>query len=108
MEGFEDPFNRQTYPWGHEDRELMDWYRALGAARKRYVALRRGSIRYLCGRGPLLAFVRQEGEERLLCIFNASENPQAMFLEGERQPRPVLGRAGSSPCGDETAMSAYG
>ena len=94
MEGFEDPFNRQTYPWGHEDRELMDWYRALGAARKRYVALRRGSIRYLCGRGPLLAFVRQEGEERLLCIFNASENPQAMFLEGERQPRPVLGRAG--------------
>ena len=94
MEGFEDPFNRQTYPWGHEDRELMDWYRALGAARKRYVALRRGSIRYLCGRGPLLAFVRQEGEERLLCIFNASENPQAMFLEGERQARPVLGRAG--------------
>ena len=94
MEGFEDPFNRQTYPWGHEDRELLDWYRALGQVRKKYQALRRGSIRYLCGRGPLLAFVRQEGEERLLCIFNASENPQAMFLEGERQPRPVLGRAG--------------
>ena len=29
MEGFEDPFNRQTYPWGREDRELLDWFRAL-------------------------------------------------------------------------------
>ena len=93
MEGFEDPFNRQTYPWGHEDRELLDWYRALGQVRKKYQALRRGSIRYVYGKGPLLAFVRREGKQRLLCAFNASENPQAMFLEGEGKPEAILGRA---------------
>ena len=93
MEGFEDPFNRQTYPWGHEDRELLDWYRALGQVRKKYQALRRGSIRYVYGKGPLLAFVRREGKQRLLCAFNASENPQGMFLEGEGTPEAVLGRA---------------
>ena len=41
----------------------------------------------------MLAFVRREGKERLLCAFNSSENPQAMFLEGEGRPEAVLGRA---------------
>ena len=30
LEGFEDPFNRRTYPWGREDGELLAWYAALG------------------------------------------------------------------------------
>ena len=56
MEGFEDPFNRQTYPWGKEDRELVDWFKALGALRKNYPSLRRGSIRYVEGQGPCLLY----------------------------------------------------
>lgn len=43
MEGFEDPFNRRTYPWGREDGELLEWYTALGKARRALPALRRGS-----------------------------------------------------------------
>ena len=27
-QGFEDPFNRRTYPWGAEDRELLAFYTA--------------------------------------------------------------------------------
>ena len=45
MEGFEDPFNRQTYPWGCEDTELLDWYRALGRLRQQHPALRREAER---------------------------------------------------------------
>ena len=93
MEGFEDPFNRQTYPWGREDRELLDWYRALGRMRNTYAALRRGEIRFVYGKGPLLAFLRREGRQRLLCAFNADETAQALFLELEGRPEPVLGRA---------------
>ena len=93
MEGFEDPFNRQTYPWGHEDRELLDWYRALGRVRRDYPALRRGELRFVYGKGPLLAFVRRSGRQRLLCAFNAGETPQALYLELEGRPEPVLGRA---------------
>ena len=32
-QGFEDPFNRRTYPWGAEDRELLAFYRRLCALR---------------------------------------------------------------------------
>ena len=94
MEGFEDPFNRQTYPWGREDRELLDWFRALGRLRKEHTALRRGDIRYVAGRGPLLAFARSDGQETLLCAFNAGEDHQALRAPGLRvHPEPLLGRA---------------
>lgn len=29
QQGFEDPFNRRTYPWGHENQELLAFYRKL-------------------------------------------------------------------------------
>ena len=33
MEGYRDPFNRGCFPWGHEDAELVNWYRSLGKIR---------------------------------------------------------------------------
>lgn len=93
MEGFEDPFNRQTYPWGKEDRELVDWFRALGALRRNHPALRRGEIRYVAGRGPLLAFTRRDGGEMVLCAFNAGEEPEKLELPWPGDLTPLLGRA---------------
>ena len=91
MQGFEDPFNRQTFPWGYEDRELLEWYRALGRLRSRHPALRKGGIRYVCGRGPLLAFVRESEEERLLCAFNAGGEEHAFSFD-EGKLFPLIGR----------------
>ncbi len=92
MEGFEDPFNRQTYPWGCEDTELLDWYRALGRLRKQHHALRRGSIRYTCGKGHQLAFIRETEAERLLCAFNAGDEVETIPIE-EGFPSLILGEA---------------
>ncbi len=33
MEGFEDPFNRRCYPWSEGNKELLRWYKKLGALR---------------------------------------------------------------------------
>ena len=51
MEGFEDPFNRRTFPWGAEDKALTAWYAALGQARKSLLPLRRGDLRWLRAEG---------------------------------------------------------
>ena len=83
MEGFEDPFNRRTYPWGHEDGELLDWFKQLGALRKTHPALRRGTIRYVAADGPLLAFVRADDGEEVLCVCNAGDGPVALPLPGK-------------------------
>jgi glycosidase len=99
MEGFEDPFNRQTYPWGYEDAQLLDWFRALGQLRAAHPALRRGSIRYLTGDGAWLVYVRRADNEEILCVFHAGDEPDRLRLEGELSLTPLLGE-GSATCQD--------
>lgn len=46
VQGFEDPLNRATYPWGREDKELLDHYRKLGELRKKYADILLGEMRF--------------------------------------------------------------
>ena len=71
MEGFEDPFNRGTYPWGREDAALLDYFRALGALRAARESLQSGGIQYLLAEGRALCFERRAGDEVTLCAVNA-------------------------------------
>lgn len=74
MQGFEDPFNRRTYPWGHEDADLLSHYKQLGKLRKAHSALRHGSIRYLVSSGGVLVFARESGNDMILCALNAGNS----------------------------------
>ena len=105
MEGFEDPFNRQTYPWGHEDRELVDWYRALGQLRQKHTSLRRGEIRYVCGKGDLLCYYRRDEDEIVLCAFNRGEEPQTVDLPCRAELEPLLGRGHVEYLEDRTTLT---
>lgn len=93
MEGFEDPFNRRTFPWGHEDSELLDWFTRLGHLRQESAALRRGGIRYRVSDGPLLAFTRACGEETILAAFNTGNQTAALRLEDGERVQLLLGAA---------------
>ncbi len=39
LEGYRDPFNRACYPWGREDKELVEWHSKLGKLRESCSAL---------------------------------------------------------------------
>ena len=43
MQGFEDPFNRGTYPWDREDQDLLAWFRKLGGLRRKQVSLQKAA-----------------------------------------------------------------
>lgn len=58
-EGYRDPFNRATYPWGKEDTELLAFYRQVIALRNRYDALRTGEWGLLDAGCDVFAFARQ-------------------------------------------------
>ena len=107
MEGFEDPFNRQTYPWGYEDRELVDWFRALGQLRSTHTALRDGEIEYLHGRGSLLVYQRRNQEETILCGFNAGEESLKMDLPVRAELRPLLGHAHVDMDEEKTSLTVH-
>jgi 4-alpha-glucanotransferase len=42
-QGFRDPFNRGTYPWGREDQELLFHYRAITTLRQQHPVLATGT-----------------------------------------------------------------
>ena len=80
MEGFEDPFNRRTYPWGHEDTALLDWFRTLGRLRAERESLQSGGITYPLAAGRVLCFARRAGDEVSLCAVNAGAESASVDL----------------------------
>ncbi len=80
MEGFEDPFNRRPYPWGRANRSLVRWFSSLGSLRHRLEPLRRGDITYFKAEGPVLAFQRACGKEKVLVALNAGTEEQLLPL----------------------------
>ena len=45
--GFTDPDNRRTYPWGNEDRELIEFHKHMISIRKKYHEFKHGSIKVI-------------------------------------------------------------
>ena len=75
MTGCKDPFNRRTYPWGKEDRELVDHFRRLGQLRNETPALRRGDIQFFRADSGKVGFTRScNGEKITVCINCGSED----------------------------------
>ena len=98
MEGFEDPLNRGTYPWGREDRDLLAWFTRLGALRNAYPALQSGTISWLYTAGPLLIFARQDGDQRLTTAVNASPDSHTVTLLWEGAGPTDLLTGDTLPC----------
>ena len=84
LEGYRDPFNRGTYPWGREDEGLLAWYRALGACRGAAPALAQGGFAPVAtGWSDVVCFVRRQGEQALLCAVNRGTEERQMFLPSD-------------------------
>ena len=73
MEGYRDPFNRCCYPWGRENKELLDWHTKLGQIRK-CSAFDDGDFEKLYAEGRLLSYMRSDKSTKVFCAFNLSEN----------------------------------
>ena len=81
MQGFEDPLNRGTYPWGQEDEALLAFFRQLGQLRSQRPSLRRGDIRYLYAQGGGLVIERRCGDERTVTAMNAGTQVLTLALD---------------------------
>ena len=75
MEGFEDPFNRGTFPWGKEDQTLLGLFRKLGRLRNSRPSLQKGDITYVLAKNHCLAYTRVWENETTLVVLNTGEEP---------------------------------
>jgi len=77
---------------------LLEWYKQLIHLRNATPALRRGTHEFLASSAaPVLAFVRSDSVQTLLCLANTSGSPQSGFT--------VTGGAGSLVPGDHPAVN---
>jgi 4-alpha-glucanotransferase len=72
MEGYNDPFNRRTYPWGRENQELLTHHRNLGQLRKNHPALQLGDIRFFQAGDQRIGFSRSHQGKTLRIYVNRS------------------------------------
>ena len=96
--GFTDPDSRRTYPWGHEDQDLIRYHKELIRVRKENPACRRGSGIPVYAKGGHFAFGRFLGDNHVLTIINNTEEAERMTIpvwqleipDGELFERQVL------------------
>ncbi|MBQ9385190.1 MAG: glycoside hydrolase family 13 protein [Ruminiclostridium sp.] len=74
-EGYKDPFNRATYPWGSENDELIDFTRELGRIRRANKVFARGTIRFIDVTSDYAIFEREDKSlcEKAIIIMNRSK-----------------------------------
>lgn len=74
LEGYKDPFNRGTYPWGREDQEVQGWYKQVIGLRNRHKVFTKGEFISLPLHPSVYAYVRSwEGTHALVLLNRSSE-----------------------------------
>ena len=82
IEGYHDPFCRRTYPWGRENRELIEHYRRLGELRIIEPAFDRGDFRVIEHGVDTLAYERAKGSSRVVVLANGGSSDYSIELGG--------------------------
>ena len=77
--GWTDPDSRRTYPWGHEDLELIEYHRYMIRIHKALPVLRRGAVKELLAGRNVIAYGRMLGKYQAVVVVN--NNAQERELE---------------------------
>jgi glycosidase len=91
LDGEHDPGCRKCMEWDEtkQDRELLGFYQKLIALRHAHPALRaEGTVRFLQAQagGSQVVMERQSADERILVLFNRSEETAIVELDAGSQP----------------------
>ena len=92
--GWTDPDNRRTYPWGHEDLELLEFHRYMCGMHNRLPVLRRGSVKPLLAGRQLLAYGRMMGRYKAAVVINNRDSERdvelPVWLLGVQPDEPLV------------------
>jgi len=72
QEGYSDPYNRGTYPWGNENTQMLDWYKKITFIRNDNDVFKKGEWSIFISSGDIFGFTRTTLDKKALCIFNRS------------------------------------
>ena len=108
MEGYRDPFNRQTYKWGQEDEEVLAFYRKVTKLRRSLLLLADAYYEGCSCENGLFVFRRFDDRQTLTVAVNRSEEERGFEapMESCSLFRQVTGRRFTvEPDGFEVVLS---
>lgn len=91
MEGYRDPFNRCCYPWGKENKELIEWHKKLADVRKSCSALWDGDFINALSEERRISYIRHDKDSAIFCTFNLYDyEVEAKMPPGYADGKPVF------------------
>ncbi|MDR1688989.1 MAG: glycoside hydrolase family 13 protein [Clostridiales bacterium] len=76
LTGWTDPDNRRTYPWGKEDKMMLEFHREMIRVHKKYSAIKTGSVRIVYSNYGILAYARWDEKDTLFVVLNNNKTPK--------------------------------
>ncbi len=71
--GFTDPDNRRTYPWGHEDQEMIAFHKEIIRIHKTHKEFLTGSLKYVEADYNVIAYGRFNRESQSVILINNND-----------------------------------
>ena len=95
--GWTDPDNRRTYPWGHENFEILEFYREAIAIHRQHKVFKTGSYKPLVEQRDLLCYGRFDMDNAAFVAINTSDTDKTVSIptwtlgveDGERFERLI-------------------
>lgn len=82
MQGYVDPLNRQTFPWGNENLDIYSWYVFLSKIRDKYSAFSCGFFEEIYKEKGVYVYKRFDDNSEILIAINLSNNDIYFDFEG--------------------------
>ncbi len=103
-EGYSDPFCRGTYPWGNENKVLLEHYKFLGKLRAEHPVFANGDFMPLYSDIGYVTYLRSgETEDILVCVNRWCEDAQITLPHGFENAEVI---AGNIPDGSVLKVNA--
>ena len=83
LEGYGDPFCRRPYPWGKEDRDLLDFYRLLGNIRASHDCFKNGSFVSEYIGENIIKITRKNEQSCILTAVSRAHTEERLSVDGE-------------------------
>lgn len=106
LTGFGDPFCRGTYPWGKENTDLLDFYKALGVFRRNNPVFADGEFIAVKSDDNCFAFLRERDGMRVLVCVNSSDKEKQIPKTGDVKTTVFGENISSDP--DYVLLKPYG
>lgn len=90
VQGLGNLANRKTYPWGKEDKSLLEFFRSIGNIRINQEFLKRADIELFKISRDCLMFERVDEKEKALVMVNRTDKHQNINIPKEYEDSEVL------------------